>query len=147
MDGNGTQDSSEMEIAYSRDVKLRYDMDTGKHILCLSSRDSAYCLTKACSAILVNKYLALANVFTPGADGFNDVFRVPFGGHKDYEFQVFNRYGERVFHTTSSSEHWNGRVDNIGAQLPSGSYFYQLFFQEECEEKRTMLTGSITLLR
>lgn len=140
-------DSSQKDLAYSRDINLQYNLDTGKHIVCLNTTDSAYCYYRSCTTLIVKNYLAIANVFTPGTDGFNDVYKVPFDGYQDFEMKIFNRYGERIFYTTNPKIYWNGKVENKGAELPSGTYFYQITFKEECHKEKTMINGSVNLLR
>lgn len=52
----------------------------------------------------------IPTAFTPNGDNLNDVFRpLVFGLVKTYEFSVFNRYGERVFHTTEPGIGWDGK--------------------------------------
>lgn len=140
------QDSSLTFLSGSRDLN-NYFLDSGTHHICLYSSDTAYCQMPSCRDFVIHNHIRLANVFTPGTDGFNDVFRVPFAGYSGYHLSIFNRYGELVFNSSKPGENWNGKVQNSGAELPSGSYFYQLQFQEPCKEKPTEISGSITLLR
>jgi gliding motility-associated-like protein len=61
--------------------------------------------------------LFIPNAFSPNADGYNDVFR-PIGmGLKNYEMQIYNRWGQMVF-STDSGEAWDG------AEAIHGYYAY-----------------------
>ena len=42
-------------------------------------------------------------------DGNNDVFHVTAGGVKEYSIEIFNRWGERVFISSSAEIDWDGR--------------------------------------
>jgi len=71
-------------------------------------------------------YFALPNVFTPNNDGKNDTFqplRCP-RAVESVAFLVFNRYGVKVYETTTGSLNWDGRASD-GTELPSGLYYYQ----------------------
>lgn len=70
---------------------------------------------------LVNPPGAVENLFVPDAfspngDGLNDlffpVFQVDFEVI-DFEFLIFNRWGELVFHTTDKFQGWNGKLNNM----------------------------------
>ncbi len=56
----------------------------------------------------------LANIFTPNNDGLHDELvpiissALPIGS---YSFDIYNRWGERVFHTRETSEGWNGKIN------------------------------------
>jgi gliding motility-associated-like protein len=67
----------------------------------------------------------LPNVFSPNGDGFNDAFRpFPYAFIESVSFIVHNRWGIEVFETTNPDLLWNGRVNNTGALVPDGVYFY-----------------------
>lgn len=92
----------------------------------------------------------IANVFTPNEDGKNDCFRV-LGLSPDCdeaELLIFNRWGERIFQTKDFSKCWNGRVNNIGPELPEGTYFYQLeIIKSEAIHPKKLIEGTINLIR
>ena len=48
------------------------------------------------------------NAFTPNADSRNESFRPVVRGVKNYHFEVFNRWGERLFATENPEEGWDG---------------------------------------
>ena len=52
----------------------------------------------------------LPNSFTPNNDGINDCFGVKYWGIvNDLDFSIYNRFGEKVFHTNDSRICWDGR--------------------------------------
>ncbi len=68
----------------------------------------------------------LPNVFTPNGDGLNDVFRIlgNMGRMEAVSFSIFNRWGERIFHTADKMKGWDGTYKGREAML--GTYVYML---------------------
>ncbi len=58
----------------------------------------------------------------------NQTFNIP--GIRDmypnFEIYIYNRYGNEVYSGKATTENWNGKVNNSGELLPSGTYFYGL---------------------
>ena len=48
------------------------------------------------------------NTFTPNQDGKNDLFYIRGNNIKELYFAIYNRWGERVFFTTSMENGWDG---------------------------------------
>ena len=138
-------DSSEKTLSISRD--LRKPTDTGYKIICLSLNSVNYCPEKLCKTVQVKSGVFLANVFTPGMDGFNDVYEVPLSGNNDYSLNIFNRWGENIFSSTDINFKWNGQVQNNGPELPTGTYFYVLRFRDLCSNNIKEVNGSVNLIR
>lgn len=72
----------------------------------------------------------MPNAFTPNEDGANEEFRGKgvLDGMTDFQFSIWNRWGEQVFFTRDPQEGWNGRKNNVGAASPIGSYPYLVTF-------------------
>jgi gliding motility-associated-like protein len=93
-------------------------------------------------------YLYFPNVFTPGKDTLNAIYK-PIG--KDiisYQLAIFNRWGEKLFETTDFSKGWNGTFKN---QLcPEGIYVWYCSYSllDKQKQLRTFYkSGNIELLR
>ena len=63
------------------------------------------------------------NAFTPNRDGKNDLLRPIAVGmsHIDY-FQIFNRWGQLIFSTSTNEYGWDGTI--AGKLQPSGTYVW-----------------------
>ena len=77
----------------------------------------------------IQNNLFLPTMFTPNNDGKNDVLLLYGNGlSEDILFQIYNRWGEVVYSTTSlsilKSEGWNGKFNNI--DQPTGVYLWTL---------------------
>lgn len=73
----------------------------------------------------------MPNAFTPNGDGVNDCFGVKYwGGIKTFVFEVYNRWGNRVFYTNDPSKCWDGTYK--GQYQPGGTYVYQIKAETIC---------------
>ncbi len=71
----------------------------------------------------------VANSFTPNNDGTNDVFLPVTGCYfESFEMQIFDRWGNLVYHSRSLEEGWDGTRQ--GKALPQGVYTYQLRYKK-----------------
>ncbi len=68
----------------------------------------------------------LPNVFTPNGDGTNDFFTPlePYRYIKDVDINIYNRWGQLMFHTTNPNINWNGTDEHSGQPCPDGVYYY-----------------------
>ena len=63
----------------------------------------------------------LPKAFTPDLNE-NNILYVRGEGIEGFQFEVFNRYGERIFNTTNQNVGWNGTKQTSGEQMPQGAY-------------------------
>ncbi len=68
----------------------------------------------------------LPNVFSPNGDNVNDLFMplIPYRYVKSIDINIYNRWGQVLFHTTDPQINWNGNVNNSGGKCPDGVYYY-----------------------
>jgi len=132
--------STEKTVTYSYD-------STGRYGVCLIARNATGCEDTICKEVIVDIFVYLANVFTPSGDGKNDVYKVPIQGHELFEIRIFNRWGERVFYSEDAKLQWNGKVNNDGADCPSGTYFYQMKYKFKGKPDVHTYNGSVNLIR
>jgi len=89
------------------------------------------------------------NVFTPNGDKINDVYLVEgVDPAADFQMDIYNRWGQRVFETTSGNYGWNGKLSNDGETVPDGTYFVIVTYKEFCKGTDPVtITTHVTLLR
>ena len=140
---------SPLDVSFDKNDKVVSVSYTGTDTfwICLEATNATGCKDTICKSVTVNQFIALANVFTPGADGKNDVFRVPVAGYDVFELRIFNRFGERVFITEDPKKFWNGKVNNDGPEVPSGTYFYQLTYRFKGKTKVEKVDGTVNVIR
>jgi gliding motility-associated-like protein len=78
------------------------------------------------TCISVTPKILMANAFTPNDDGRNDIIKpvLTFIPEK-YVYQVFDRWGSRIFETTDPETGWDGSV-NGGGKASEGVYIYYI---------------------
>ncbi|MBT7996652.1 MAG: T9SS type B sorting domain-containing protein, partial [Bacteroidetes bacterium] len=62
----------------------------------------------------------------------------------EYNFKIFDRWGEKLFETSNPEEAWDGHFK--GSVSPIGVYIYRIDYQFEDLEKQTKF-GNVTLIR
>lgn len=77
--------------------------------------------------IFFESNIYFANAFRPG--GLNNEFKPIFSyfSGSDYQFQIFNRWGQLIFETSDIEEGWDGLID--GQNQISGIYVYRLSYK------------------
>jgi gliding motility-associated-like protein len=94
------------------------------------------------------------NVFSPNNDASNDVF-FPFveltnstgiNYFEEYHLQIFDRWGLKVFETTSSEKGWNG-VTAKGKKADDGVYFWIVNATSNCHHKEIEQKGNVHLIK
>jgi len=107
------------------------------------------CLDTAWQTVIVDPDLLIyvPNTFTPDGDGINDVFMPSLDGFslRNYEFTIWNRWGEQIFWTTDRQAGWDGTVNGVMSQ--DGVYIWQLEFRSNEFVGGKLLRGHVTLLR
>lgn len=115
------------------------------------TQDMTYTLTATgefnCTAtdtmtVKILRDIAPPNAFTPNGDGVHDVWEIPYlSAYADAMVDVFNRYGQNVYHSKGYTIPWNGRMN--GKDVPAGTYYYIINLGAGIKP----LTGSVTIIR
>ena len=125
--------------------------DTAAHPMASPPEDIQYKLTLAgignCTVydsvtITVLKTPMIPNAFSPNGDGINDSWSIKYlNSYPGCSVDVFDRYGQVVFHSTGYSTDWDGRFK--GTAVPIGTYYYII----NPKNGRQIMSGSVTIIR
>lgn len=85
-----------------------------------------------------------ANIFTPNADGDNDVFWISTQDVTEYDLKIFNRWGEIVFASISESEVWDGNYRSQKAE--EGTYSWKLTYRNVNQVAEVQVKVGVVLL-
>jgi gliding motility-associated-like protein len=100
------------------------------------------CDAVAAVTVTVVKPIVIPNAFTPNGDGINDLWNIGYlNDYTNCTVDVFNRYGQLIFHSIGYGKPWNGT--NNGGQLPSGVYYYVIDLKNGTKK----LSGEVTIIK
>ena len=87
----------------------------------------------------------IPNAFSPDGDGINDFFAPKGINFEDFEMEIYNRWGERIYHTTNIDIPWTGKVKDGNESAQQGVYVYKIWVKDFKEEIHYYI-GNVTLL-
>lgn len=113
--------------------------------------DTSGCSDTSTSFITIDDLLIyyVPNTFTPDADAINNTFKPIFTSGfdiYDYHLTIFNRWGEILFESYNADIGWDGTYMD-GQNVPQGVYVWTIEFGDLKTDKRSVITGHVTLLK
>ncbi|MBO9631929.1 MAG: gliding motility-associated C-terminal domain-containing protein [Chitinophagaceae bacterium] len=111
-----------------------------RYILTVSSKDGCKATDDVWVKVLPK--VVVPNAFTPNGDGINDTWVLLYlESYPNCTVDVFNRYGQRVFHSSGNGKAWDGRMN--GSLLPPATYYWVI----DLKNGKGLLKGSVTIIR
>ncbi len=120
---------SDFMRANSKDTYYEFPANGGKKFLnCLKVENQYGCRDSICKPFFI-KYEVLLyapNTFTPNDDDVNELFLPIVEGLTvdEYQFMIFNRWGELIFSTSSQTEGWDGFFK--GQKVKEDTYVWRI---------------------
>jgi len=74
-------------------------------------------------------------VFTSGFDPYN------------FELLLFNRWGEVIWESHDADARWDGTYVKNSLQCPDGVYTWKINYKSKDTDDKTIITGSLNLIR
>jgi gliding motility-associated-like protein len=126
------------------DPKISFS-ERGNKMVTLVARNNAGCLDSFTYMLHVatDSKIFVPNVFTPNANGTNDVFRAIGYNLETIHMQIYNRWGELIFESDGLEEAWDGTYK--GEKVIEGVYLYMIDATAK-DKEHYYLHGSVTLL-
>ena len=122
--------------------------DTGRFAYIVTVTSAYGCTGEDTVNVWVVNYAAafVPSAFTPNGDGRNDYLRPILIGYSNLNsFEVFNRWGELCYHTTSTdAQGWDGTYNGKRADI--GTYFWIMKVTDRFGKEK-VLKGDVTLIR
>lgn len=97
---------------------------SGTYTVEVTVTNSTGCSSTSSQVIEILGDIVIPNVISPNGDGINDLFTIKSSGLKTYDLVIMNRWGTKVFGSTSAKDHWDGKIN--GNPAADGVYFYIL---------------------
>lgn len=138
-------DELDTHIASGKDAKIV--LRNYQNFVTVNGTDDNGCTDTASLKVIAQACceLLMPNAFSPNGDGINDRYGpATYGNPIEYQFQIYNRWGQRIFVSFVGANYWDGTIE--GKPAPIGTYFYMLSGKcvsgEKLERK-----GDLTLIR
>ena len=92
----------------------------------------------------------IPTAFTPNSDGINDTY-CPLPRYKNmevlsFDFQVYDRWGTRVFQSNSVNDCWDGLREGVDSELGVFVWFYTADVRICGEDRSVFEKGNVTLI-
>ena len=119
---------------------------TGTFNVCLTAINDAGCSDSICMPVsaIINPLLDVPNAFTPGKFGVNGIVSVKGFGIKEMHWNIYNRWGQKVFESTNPGDGWNGYYKGKLQSMDVYTYTLDVIFSDGTKKRKT---GDITLIK
>ncbi|MBK7690137.1 MAG: gliding motility-associated C-terminal domain-containing protein [Bacteroidetes bacterium] len=112
------------------------------------ARSKGECSVSDTIEVVRDCYLNIPNAFSPDGDGLNDYFiprEILSSGLKTFKMDIYNRWGENIFTTTSiDGRGWDGKYN--GVPQPMSTYVYIIDAEFNNNIKKNF-KGNVILVR
>jgi gliding motility-associated-like protein len=86
--------------------------------------------------------ISVPNAFSPNGDGINDTWVITnLSSYPGATVDVYNRYGQLVFHSENNNKTWDGTLN--GKSLPLATYYYII----DPKNNTKKIAGSVTIFK
>ncbi len=136
--------------SYTSKVVEREFTRNGNYPIKLVLTDNNGCKTEKTKTLNVTiaHLFYVPNAFTPDEGGVNSTFG-PIGEEMDFKsfsFGITNAKGETVFTSTDPDLQWNGKMNNSGADVDAGLYYWTIKTTDKYGNSQTK-KGTVTVIR
>jgi gliding motility-associated-like protein len=91
--------------------------------------------------------VSFPTAFSPNKDGYNDTFFPWVSGNIfNYQFKIFNRFGQMIFYATDPSQEWDGTYRNHPCPIEVYTWEARYSIFEEID-KVYLISGNVRLIR
>jgi gliding motility-associated-like protein len=140
--GLGTSEEVNPSFMFPRD-------DEGNYLVCLTATNQFSCSDSICKNVFIagEFLLYIPNSFTPNGDNINDTFGPVLTSVdvREYEFLIFNRWGQLIFESYHPDNMWDGRVG--GTMAKEGVYVWKIKLRDTVDGRLHDFIGHVTLLK
>ncbi len=123
--------------------------EPGNYVVALVVKSDKGCSDTLLRPLVVGEDFGIyvPNAFTPNNDEWNNVFQPKGFGIVKYELHIFDRWGEKVFHTKEFTEGWDGTFQGRGTKICKEDVYTWLITCTDVFGKSHELKGHVTLIR
>ncbi|MDR2834827.1 MAG: gliding motility-associated C-terminal domain-containing protein [Bacteroidales bacterium] len=134
---------------YDNNIEYYFEKE-GKYNIYLKITNKWGCVSTAKENIIIRneQVFYLPTAFIANSDGINSMFG-PIGENLDFQqftFNISDMQGNKIFSTRNINEQWNGKINNDGADVVAGVYFWEIK-TVDFSNKATTKKGKVNLFR
>lgn len=122
--------------------------DTGTYTVSLIASTQYGCLDTAFHTVIIEPdfIFYVPNSFTPDVDGINDGFTGKGVFIKEFEMNIFDRWGSLIYHTDDINKPWDGKANHGNNEAQADVYVYDMKVTD-VRSKKHNYKGIVTLVR
>ncbi len=135
--------SNETSVSATPDSSISYVLSYTEDQVCISY--DTINITVIDPATLACDEIYLPKAFTPNNDNLNDTYGIsnPFAIEELLSFEIYDRWGSRVFFTDDETSKWDGNFQ--GKPMNPGVLLYRIRFK--CNGEERIDVGSLAIMR
>jgi gliding motility-associated-like protein len=120
----------------------------GTYIITLKTNNQFGCKDEISKEITIDPeyHFYIPNAFTPNGNGRNEIFTAVGEEIEEFDMQIFNRWGELIYESTSIEEGWNGTAKGGSSISQEGVYVYNIKLKD-WKGLTHRFTGHVTLIK
>ena len=115
-------------------------------ILIVGNASGCYDTTQSCLEIYPEFSFYIPNSFSPDGNGKNDEFYGKGGNIKDFNMQIYDRWGNLVFYADNIDKHWDGRI-NRGTEIGQEDVYVYVINILDNKRKAHKYIGNVTIVK
>ncbi len=122
--------------------------DTGTFCVQEVAMDIHGCADTATNCFVIDPVfnLYIPDAFSPNGDGKNETFK-PVGQYiKNFEMYIFDRWGNKLYHTLDINQGWNGTVNGGSVISQEDTYVYKINVTDS-QGKQHSFIGNVTIIK
>lgn len=137
--------------SFLKDPSFTYANDIGDYLVKLLVTNQYGCSDSVVKNVHIGGVFTfyVPNTFTPDGDGVNDSF-LPKGlgiDDADYNFWIFDRWGDLIWHTQTWGEAWDGKANHGSAVAQIDTYVWQITVREKETHKLHSYIGHVNIVK
>jgi large repetitive protein len=122
--------------------------DTGTYCAQLATMDEHGCTDTTTNCLIIEPIFTLyiPSAFTPNGGGLNETFMAKGVYVKTFSMDIFDRWGEHLYHTDDINAGWNGTAKGGSTVCQEDIYVYKIL-ATDMENNQHSYIGSVTLIK
>ena len=122
--------------------------DTGSYVITLITSTTYNCMDTAYQNIHIEPdfLFYIPNAFTPNDDGVNDSFSGKGIFIKEYEMEIYDRWGNLIFFTDDINKPWDGNA-NHGTEIAQRDVYVYSIKVTDYNKRKHSYKGTVTLVK